>query len=193
MPANPLLNGLLNVPDQGFGVAPTNGLAPPNLLLPPDSGAPTQAQGVAQAGSALWQAVQALQWPSVADQKAMLQPLPGWQGQAVDAARQYANSLLMGSTAPRGLDPRLFVPAMKLTMDGRRTVFSGNPGELHEDLINRVADADPAGYDNAKDHDLGFVNQATGRYYTRDQAAAAIGIDEASDLPTFDWGMRDGR
>jgi GNAT superfamily N-acetyltransferase len=107
MPANPLLNGLLNVPDQGLGAAPTNGLAPPNLLLPPDSGAPTQAQGIAQTGSALWQAVQALQWPSVADQKAMLQPLPGWQGQAVDAARQYANALMMGTTAPgaaKGID-----------------------------------------------------------------------------------------
>ena len=30
----------------------------------------------------------------------MLRPLPGWQGTAVNAAQQYANALLMGTTAP---------------------------------------------------------------------------------------------
>jgi len=41
------------------------------------------------------------QWPSVERQRQMLQPLPGWQGTAVGAAHQYANALLMGTTAPR--------------------------------------------------------------------------------------------
>jgi hypothetical protein len=90
-----------------------------------------------------------------------------------------------GTTAPKGLDPRLFVPAMRMTMDGRKTVFSGKPGELHEQVVNRVADANEDAYFAAKDHDLGFVNSATGRYYTRDQAAEAIGVWEASGLPTF--------
>lgn len=107
MPANPLLNGLLNVPDQGFGAAPTNGLAPPNPLLPPDSGAPTQAQGVAQAGSALWQWLQGQRAQS--RQMGLLDPATGLptQAGAVDAARQYANALMMGTTAPgaaKGID-----------------------------------------------------------------------------------------
>ena len=100
MPATPLLNGLLNVPDQSYGGAPTNGLAPPNLLLPPDSGAPTQAQGVTQAGSALWQWLQGQRAQS--RQMGLLDPATGLptQAGAVDAARQYANALMMGTTAP---------------------------------------------------------------------------------------------
>jgi hypothetical protein len=79
----------------------------------------------------------------------------------------------------------LFVPALRLTSAGRKTVYSGEMGQLHEDVINKVAGADEDAY-FAGNPELGFVNLANGRFHTRDQAAKAIGITEASELPTYD-------
>jgi hypothetical protein len=44
-------------------------------------------------------------WPSVEEQRRMLQPLPGWQGTAVDAAKQWAEGVMMGTTAPGDVPP----------------------------------------------------------------------------------------
>jgi hypothetical protein len=78
-------------------VGQPNGLGPPmlNYAAPPNPAAPTVGQGVAQTAADVAQA-----WPSVEEQRRMLQPLPGWQGTAVDAAKQWAEGVMMGTTAP---------------------------------------------------------------------------------------------
>ena len=78
-------------------VGQPNGLGPPmlNYAAPPNPAAPTVGQGVAQTAADVAQA-----WPSVEEQRRMLQPLPGWQGTAVDAAKQWADAVMMGTTAP---------------------------------------------------------------------------------------------
>jgi GNAT superfamily N-acetyltransferase len=86
-------------------VGQPNGLGPPmlNYAAPPNQAAPTVGQGVAQTAADVAQA-----WPSVEEQRRMLQPLPGWQGTAVDAAKQWAEGVMMGTTAPGetpGLSP----------------------------------------------------------------------------------------
>ena len=79
-----------------------NGLGPPmlNYAAPPNPAAPTVGQGVAQTAADVAQA-----WPSVEEQRRMLQPLPGWQGTAVDAAKQWAEGVMMGTTAPGDVPP----------------------------------------------------------------------------------------
>ena len=59
------------------------------------------------------------QWPSVERQREMLAPLPGWQGVAVNAAGQYANALMMGTTAPAAKAP------MPAWYHGTSTKFDG--------------------------------------------------------------------
>ena len=78
-------------------VGQPNGLGPPmlNYAAPPNQAAPTVGQGVAQTAADVAHA-----WPSVEEQRRMLQPLPGWQGTAVDAAKQWAEGVMMGTTAP---------------------------------------------------------------------------------------------
>ena len=81
-------------------VGQRNGLGPPmlNYAAPPSPAAPTVGQGVAQTAADVAQALPS--WPSVEEQRRMLQPLPGWQGTAVDAAKQWAEGVMMGSVAP---------------------------------------------------------------------------------------------
>ena len=83
-------------------VGQPNGLGPPmlNYAAPPNPAAPTVGQGVAQTAVDVAQA-----WPSVEEQRRMLQPLPGWQGTAVDAAKQWAEGVMMGTTAPGDVPP----------------------------------------------------------------------------------------
>jgi polyhydroxyalkanoate synthesis regulator phasin len=83
------------------------------------------------------------------------------------------------------VDVRDMVPALKIAPPGRRpTVFQGKRGELHEHVISRAADDHPALYDNPKNvKELGFVDETTGRWYSRDDAAKVAGIWEASMLP----------
>ena len=83
-------------------VGQPNGLGPPmlNYAAPPNPAAPTVGQGVAQTAADVAQA-----WPSVEEQRRMLQPLPGWQGTAVDAAKQWAEGVMMGTTAPGDVPP----------------------------------------------------------------------------------------
>ena len=71
-----------------------------NYAAPPNPAAPTVGQGVAQTAVDVAQA-----WPSVEEQRRMLQPLPGWQGTAVDAAKQWAEGVMMGTTAPGDVPP----------------------------------------------------------------------------------------
>jgi hypothetical protein len=82
-----------------------NGLGPPmlNYAAPPNPAAPTVGQGVAQTAADVAQALPS--WPSVEEQRRMLQPLPGWQGTAVDAAKQWAEGVMMGTTAPGDVPP----------------------------------------------------------------------------------------
>jgi hypothetical protein len=82
-----------------------NGLGPPmlNYAAPPNPAAPTVGQGVAQTAADVSQALPS--WPSVEEQRRMLQPLPGWQGTAVDAAKQWAEGVMMGTTAPGDVPP----------------------------------------------------------------------------------------
>ena len=83
-------------------VGQPNGLGPPmlNYAAPPNPAAPMVGQGVAQTAADVAQA-----WPSVEEQRRMLQPLPGWQGTAVDAAKQWAQGVMMGTTAPGDVPP----------------------------------------------------------------------------------------
>jgi hypothetical protein len=86
-------------------VGQPNGLGPPmlNYAAPPNPAAPTVGQGVAQTAADVAQALPS--WPSVEEQRRMLQPLPGWQGTAVDAAKQWAEGVMMGTTAPGDVPP----------------------------------------------------------------------------------------
>ena len=86
-------------------VGQPNGLGPPmlNYAAPPNPAAPTVGQGVAQTAADVSQALPS--WPSVEEQRRMLQPLPGWQGTAVDAAKQWAEGVMMGTTAPGDVPP----------------------------------------------------------------------------------------
>jgi hypothetical protein len=81
-----------------------NGLGPPllNYAAPPDA---TTSQGAAVAQTAANIAQALPSWPSVEEQRQMLQPLPGWQGTAVDAAKQWAEGVMMGTTAPGDVPP----------------------------------------------------------------------------------------
>ena len=81
-------------------VGQPNGLGPPmlNYAAPPNPAAPTVGQGVAQTAVDVAQALPS--WPSVEEQRRLLQPLPGWQGTAVDAAKQWAEGVMMGTAAP---------------------------------------------------------------------------------------------
>jgi len=88
-------------PDMPWLTAPVgrpNGLGPPllNYAAPPAADAP----GAAIADTASRVAQSLPSWPSVEEQRQMLQPLPGWQGTAVDAAKQWAEGVMMGTTAP---------------------------------------------------------------------------------------------
>jgi hypothetical protein len=77
-----------------------NGLGPPllNYAAPPDAGGQTLGSAVVDTAANVAQALPS--WPSVEEQRQMLQPLPGWQGTAVDAAKQWAEGVMMGTTAP---------------------------------------------------------------------------------------------
>jgi hypothetical protein len=58
-------------------VGQPNGLGPMlNYAAPPNPAAPTVGQGVAQTAVDVAQALPS--WPSVEEQRRMLQPLPGW-------------------------------------------------------------------------------------------------------------------
>jgi hypothetical protein len=74
-----------------------------NYAAPPNPAAPTVGQGVAQTAADVAQALPS--WPSVEEQRRMLQPLSGWQGTAVDAAKQWAEGVMMGTTAPGDVPP----------------------------------------------------------------------------------------
>jgi hypothetical protein len=71
-----------------------------NYAAPPDAGGQTQGSAIAETAANMAQA-----WPSVEEQRQMLQPLPGWQGTAVDAAKQWAEGVMMGTTAPGDVPP----------------------------------------------------------------------------------------
>ena len=99
-------------------VGQPNGLGPPmlNYAAPPNPAAPTVGQGVAQTAADVAQALPS--WPSVEEQRRMLQPLPGWQGTAVDAAKQWAEGVMMGTTAPGD--------APGFSLDSRSTVYTAS-------------------------------------------------------------------
>ena len=142
--------------------------------------------------------------PQTAGNATPIDPVAGrWNGQPVTQGQMDAlpANLLTGQLNPSGadavnatlgmmggikpVDVRDMVAAMKITpQKGRSYVLQGKPGDLHDDVVSRAYDADESLYDNTHKSELGFADQSTGRWYSRDDAAKAIGVHEASDLPS---------
>jgi len=84
---------------------------------------------------------------------------------------------------PIPVNVRDIVPAMRITpKNGRSYILQGKRGELHDDVVSRAYADDESLYDNKHKSELGFVDETTGRWYSRDDAARAVGVHEASEL-----------
>ena len=101
-------------PDYQFGNSPLPQGPPTDLLglgqlqvTPPPQGQPDLGDALGQTYQMITDAMAKArdQWPSVEEQKGLLAPLPGWKGTAVDAAKQWAEGVMMGTTAPGDVPP----------------------------------------------------------------------------------------
>jgi hypothetical protein len=154
-----------------------NGLGPPllNYAAPPDPAAPTVGQGVAQTAANVAQALPS--WPSVEEQRQMLQPLPGWQGTAVDAAKQWAEGVMMGTTAPGDVPPPGIV------------AYHGSPHSFDQFDTSKIGTGEGA---QAYGHGLYFAEgEGVARQY-RDVLASRSETDTPEGVAKFWANMQGG-